>query len=511
MPTGNSSLTKIFQKFIPSNIAKSQTSVFWNLFNGTDAALAQFEVILKFFRKENNMLTANQIGSLRTLAAGNGFEPSMKIPANGTVSIALQPKLFNRVGYPVYIPPYAEFTEQVSGLKYYYDSNTVVRVGNDTTLIPLTEGTIGTQTQVSSGSLVERYYIPSANVADGSIVVMVGTQAYQQVKSFSDNSNINGGFLFIAKFSNMPNNPIVIYVMGTTLNDNVTINWKTTVGEAGNLQQGANFVTTDMLTAQGLEVNPSADEATMLPVNGFTMGSNGTDENSLRAAIGFNHGVTLLFDTVSYTAFIAKFSTMLLQKVTPNTTTKQISNIYLSLKTWLDPNSTLSLQDQYQNIIAGGTWLLPAPQKTLLDNLITQNEFALSSHNLFDPQTNNYALQIMFNSNDDKVAQSGNISNAIYTAFSQFLWNGSWSINLELLFNDFMTTNNVNFAWTLFNQSIEATKISSKVQGPNTPYVLSALDGVMPVLNGNFPIADQNFAAVQLFFDINIVSQDELI
>jgi hypothetical protein len=506
----NTSLTKLFQKFIPENIPKKQTSIFWMLFNGVDAVVAQFETVLKIFRKERNILTANQLSSLRSLAAYNGYEPQLKIPATGTVQLTATSKLFNRVGSPLYVPPYAQFTEEDTGLVYYYDGNKVLRIDNEPLLLTLTEGSPASLQQTSGGSFVERYYLPSQNIADGSIMVSVGTQQFLLVKSFFDSVNLNEGFLFQVKFSNRPDTPIVIYVVGTQLNDIVDITWKTTIGEQGNLLAGSNFTTTDLLTAQGLEVNPASDEMAVGVVNGFNLGSNGTDENSLRAAIGFNHGVTLLFDTVSYTAFIDKFSTLLLQKVVPSSNSKQISNIYLSLKTYLNPEANISLQDQYQQAIGLGSWLVPADQKALLDGLIAENEFALSSHNLFNPITNNYAVQVLFEDEDTKLANIDGVNNLVYTAFSQFLYNSSASVNFEILFDSYMTEKGIKFEWSIFSQSVEAEKIATQVAGPESPYVLSARDGILPILRGNFPIADQNFAPIRLFFDLNIVSQGQI-
>ena len=97
------SITKIFQTYISSKIPKKQTNIFFMLFNGVDAVFAQIEIILKIFKKERNILTANSIVSLRNLAAYNGFEPKLKTPSSGIISININPKLFNRVGYPLYL------------------------------------------------------------------------------------------------------------------------------------------------------------------------------------------------------------------------------------------------------------------------------------------------------------------------------------------------------------------------------------------------------------------------
>ncbi len=510
MATGNNTLTKIFQRFIPDNIPKQQTNVFWSLFNGVDAVFAQFEVLLKFFRKERNILTANQISSLRSLAAYNGFEPELLIAATGIASMVATPKLFSRVGFPLYLPPYAEFTEQNSGLTYYFDSNKVLRIDNSAALIVLTEGSVVSTTQVSTGQKVERFYLPAANITDGSVTIAVDSVPYRLVKSFADNANVNDGKLFLIKYSNRADMPVIVYVMGTALNDVVTIGYRTCAGEGGNLVPGAIFTTNDLLTTQGLEVNASSDELQISVVSGFVFGSNGTDENSLRSAIGFNHGVTLLFDTVSYTAFINKYSTILLQKVVPNPNQRQISNIYVSVKTYIDPTTTVPVSEQYQEIIGLKSFLMPADQKALLDGYLSDNEFALSSHNLFDPDMNHFAFQFIFDTEDQRLTNMSNLKEAVYGEFAKFLWDRSYQSNFELVLSDFMKANSTNFTWSVFSQSDEATKLAIKTDGPDTPYIITGANGVLPILRGDFPVSDQNYNPVQLFFDLNIISKETL-
>ena len=113
---------QIFSKYISEKIPKKQTNIFWQLFNGIDAIFSHLELILKIYKKERNFLTASNIFSLRNLAALNGFEPKLKIPSKGILYVKVNPKLFNRVGFPLYLPAYSNLICKATKLSYYYDS-----------------------------------------------------------------------------------------------------------------------------------------------------------------------------------------------------------------------------------------------------------------------------------------------------------------------------------------------------------------------------------------------------
>ena len=100
-------VSKIFKQYISSRIPKSQTNVFWMMFNGIDSVFTYIETLIRINKRERNILTAQSVASLRSHAANNGFEPTLKIASSGIVSILINPKLFARVGYPLYLPPYA--------------------------------------------------------------------------------------------------------------------------------------------------------------------------------------------------------------------------------------------------------------------------------------------------------------------------------------------------------------------------------------------------------------------
>jgi len=78
-------------------------------------------------KRENNILTAKNLSSLRSLAAQNGVEPTLRIPAKGILLVKISPKLFTRVGYPLFIKPYSVFTNKLTQVNLFdvYQGNGV--------------------------------------------------------------------------------------------------------------------------------------------------------------------------------------------------------------------------------------------------------------------------------------------------------------------------------------------------------------------------------------------------
>lgn len=207
-------IKQIFQKYISDKFPKKQTNIFWQLFNACQAAFEQLEILIKIYKRERNLLTATTLISLRNLASQNGFEPKLKVPSKGVISIKVNPKLFNRVGYPLYLPPYSVFTNQVNKLSYYYDSNRTMKIENDMLYVPVVEGELISKTYTSQGNYIERFYINTDSIAENSLLITVNNVSYTEVKSFFDKENLFDNQQFLIKFSNKPDTPIVVYVKG---------------------------------------------------------------------------------------------------------------------------------------------------------------------------------------------------------------------------------------------------------------------------------------------------------
>lgn len=495
---------QIFSGFISSRIPKSQTNVFWMMFNGIDAVFSHIETLIRINKRERNILTAQSVASLRSHAAANGFEPTLKVPSSGILSIQISPKLFARVGYPLYLPPYAILKNDITGITYYYNSNTVLKIDNNKVMIPVIEGELYTTQATSTGAYIERIYIDNSSISDNSLTISVGTDIYKKVNSFSDNENINDNKQFIVKFSNKPNSPIVVYIKGTKQNEIINIVYRLTFGEGGNMDYNATFSTESLINSSGTNIEISDDEIEIKNVSGFTLGSNGSDVNTLRSAIGFNHGTQLLFDSTSYNEFLGKFSTLLVQNIILSTENKSINNIYLTKRQYVNEDNNI-LIDQYINIIDFKKYLLSFNEIEELNKTLDYNEFALVSHNLFPAVINKFALQIMFESITELNLHSEPIKLLIYLGFSKFLYDKYHQLNIELILSDYMETNNIKFEYTLFNQEIETHKLVDKTK-INTEYIIKHTNK-LPVLKGDFAICNIDYQPVNLFSDINIVSK----
>ena len=500
-------IATILSKYISERVPAKATNIFWQMFNGINAAFTNLEYRLDISKRERNMLTAQFNSSLRSLTAQNGFEPVLKIAASGLLRIKVQPKVFERVGAPLFIKPYSIFTNSQSKIEYMYVNDRTLKLDYNTLFVPVIEGTIKQLTVLGTGEKIQRIYITDENIAQNSIIMNVGGNEFVEVKSFFNNENLNENKQFLVKFSNNPQTPIIIYVKGLQLNDSLDITYRLSLGEVGNIDIVTLFNTESIVNSIGSQVDLDETEIEIVNISGFNLGSNGTDENSMRAAIGFNHSINLLFYNISYRNFINKYSTILLQDIKLSDTSKTINNIYISKKQSLSllVENDQNIISQYKSIINNNSYLLTKVDKQNLDDQINEYEYCLTSHNLFDSLVNKYAFQITFETSQDQTNHGQAISILLYKEFSKFFYNKFHLINMELLFENYMTTNKITFDYMVFDMLIEQQKISTK-QDLKTPYVISHTN-YLPIISGDFKIADSDFVTIDLFFDINIVSK----
>lgn len=500
-------ISVILKKYISERVPKKATNVFWQLFNGVEAMFINLEYRLDIWKRERNILTAQSMASLRHIASQNGFEPKLKVPSKGLLLLKINPKLFNRCGYPLFVPPYSTFTDKTSGLTYYYNSDKSFRLADNNVLIPVIEGEIKLDSFIGTSKSIERHYIIDENVAENSFSVEVNGVYFAEVKSFFDNSGLNNDKQFVVKFSNDMQKPLILYIKGVELNDSVNIVYRLTSGEYGNIDGKHEFETQSIINDSGISVEPDDNEILIQNLSGFEFGSNGTDENSLRAAIGYNHGKNLLFDNTSYSNFLMKYSTILIQLIQNSSEEKAINNIYLLKKQSIvnETNNSLDFITQYKNIVDNRKFFLTKQEKINLSKILEEYEFSLSSHNIFDGNIVKYAFQITMETQDLVEQYTDSIRELLYTEFSKFLYNRTYILNIENLFETFMVTNEIKFEYMLFNSNIEDEKIKKKVD-LSTPYIINH-ENYLPILKGDFSICDSNFESINLFFDINMVSK----
>ena len=525
-------ISKVLKQFISERIPQKATNIFFQMFNGIEAMFTNLEYRLDIFKRENNILTAQHLSSLRNLAAQNGVEPTLRIPAKGILMVKVSPKLFSRVGFPLFIKPYSVFKNKLNQIEYTYISDKTIRIdgGNSTVYIPVVEGVLKQIQAVGSFEHIQKIYLEDYKVADDSITVESNGKQFQEVKSFYDNYGLNDNRQFLIKWSSNPQTPLIVYIKGHEANQQLNITYRLTNGELGNLNKVSRFETESIVDSFGSNIVPNTDECMIVNISGFTMGSNGTDENNLRSAIGFNHSQEVLFDNISYRNFLSKFSTICLQDIKIDKLRKQINNIYLWKKISFDTEKSPKIIEHYKSelkrCISEG--FLTKKDKINISQIISENEYCLSSHNLYGPKTNKYAIQIMFDSIDDMELYKHEIEELLYFEFSKFLYIRNYSINIETLLNRYRESNNIKLRYLLFNKQIEDKKfkklqsvneqehdkILDKIARIETPYIINhSVDGYKE--DGNRSIVTQNKPYNQndegpwlplLFGDFNILT-----
>lgn len=498
-------ISTILKQFISERIPNKATNIFFQMFNGIEAMFTNLEYRLDIFKRENNILTAQNLSSLRSLAAQNGVEPTLRIPAKGILLVKISPKLFTRVGYPLFIKPYSVFTNKLTQVNYTYVSDKTIRIdsGSTSVYVPVIEGTLKQIQVQGSTDFIQRIYLNDSKIADKSIIIESNGKEFTEVKSFYNNYGLNNNRQFIIKWSTNPQYPIIVYIKGHELNQTINITYRLTNGELGNISKTQKFETESIVDTYGSYVVPNTNEISIVNISGFNMGSNGTDENSLRSAIGFNHSQEVLFDNISYRNFLSKFSTICLQDIKIDNLRKQINNIYVWKKICFDTETNQNIIIEYKKVIKTllKDGFLSDIDKQNISEIISENEYCLSSHNLYGPKTNHYAIQIMFDNIDDMELHKHQIEELIYFEFSKFLYIRNHSINLESLINKYREQNNIKLWYILFDKRIEQEKIKSLTNNSNlqhferieTPYIINHTvdgfkeDGTRSVLTRNKP------------------------
>lgn len=487
---------KVFKKFVTENVPNAMTNVFWQLYNGVGESLKHLEYKVDIIRRERNMLTATKKSSFRSLAANNGYEPTLKIPSKGNVKVYIDTTVYTKKGYPLFIPPYAVFHCEQNGLDYYFDSDKPFRLTSNEYTIPLVEGSIKQLTFVGSGTHIDRFYINDENIAENSVILSVDTDEFIEVKSFYDNNGLNNNKQFLLKFGNNPQNPIILYVKGLENGEVLNVTYRVTFGELGNLSVVSKFTTEDIINIQGTAVTLSEKEISIENIFGFNLGSNGSDINSLKAAIGYNHGNTLLYDEISYKNFIAKFSTLLLQDVIVDPDKRSINHIYLTKKQSLnfeDLNNEQIIHD-YKKVMSNRSYILNPTELKELDDTLNKYEYCVSSHIIHTSNIKKYAIQIVFENQETKWNYQQPLAILLYSEFSKFLYDRYYKINLDVLFKEFMDENKITFEYYIFNNE---NKKEEKMIEHTTK---------LPILSGDFEVfsqIDQQY--YPLYDDINFV------
>lgn len=490
----NKPIREILDDYISSKIPRKSTNIFWMMFNGFDTCYRYIESYIKLATRERNHNTAQDIRSLQQIASNNGFEAQLKIPAVGKIYLEPTGKLFSKHGSIIYIPPYCEFEDKFTGNIYYYDSPNIAKLSNNILILPVKQGRIETKTFIATGQKLEAFYIDSSNIADGSITVFDNDTMvqYQSVKSFIDTVNQNDNKQFLVKFSTLPDKPIVIYVKETKPNQNITISYRLTEGAGGNINGDTTFQSNDLLNFKGEQISFNDDELVITNYDGFKFGSDGSDMNLIKSAIGFNHGITLLFNELSYKQYLLNHSTLYTQKIFVDESNKVLKHIFVGKKIIYIGPSEINKQ-VYINSVINRDYLLNDNEFKLLTDDLSDNEFALSSHILYNTETSKYAFQIEFDTIENQIKYSNELELLIYSEFARFLYDNFHVINFNTLISEFMSKHNIIIDFIIFNEF------------GNKSINISAVDK-LPLLKGDFDIYDNNGTGYKLYTDINFIT-----
>lgn len=477
------------KKYLSEHVPQRATNVLFQLFNGIRSILQHFEYRLDINKRESNILTAQYKSSLRHLASQNGYEPQLKTASTGILFMKITPKLFQRVGYPLYIKPYAVFRNSVTKAEYVYNSDVTIRITDNNVFIPVVEGVIITDSSnVGNGEHIQRVYLPD-NIAADSIMVESESHRFKHVKSFVDNVDVNNNKQFEIKFSNNPKKPIILYIKGVKPDAAIIIHYILCNGTYGNIDKRTYFETESLIDKTGSLVTFDDDELTITNASGFSFGSNGSDENDLRAAIGYNHGIEILFDNISYRNFLNRFSTILIQDIRVNRISKQVNNIYLWRRCY--PNLS-NLVNDYKRIILNKEYIVSHEEKNELDDLITKREYCLSSHTINDVRIRRFAFQIVFDNLTEQLEHQEVLEKMIYENFSKFLYTRNYSFNFERMITEYSEQHHIRLNARIFNDGDQdITSVISHNNGYDEfgkTYVEIDVNTYLPILDGGFDI-----------------------
>ena len=487
----NKTIREILEPYISKKIPRTLTNVFWNMFHGIETGFRYLESFIKVQTRERKITTAQEVGSLRHIAATNGFEPQLKVPASGKLLLSATGKLFAKSGNTIYIPPYCEFTDSITGLVYYYDGANIIKVTNNSVVIPVKQGIVETKYHMSLGRKLEVIYIDSENIADGTITVFDSAtlEQFTQVQSFLDAVNYNDNKQFVLKHSAKPKSPIMLYLKGSTENQSITVSYRNTHGAIGNISGESKFDSSGILNYRGEQIDFSDDELIITNYEGFKLGSDGSDINMLRSSVGFNHGIRLLFDVASYKQFLHAYSTLYIQKVYVDDAIKSLKHVFVGKKAIFNGPSEIN-KNSYNNVVLTKNYQLSTDEFNQITDTLSNNEFALSSHELYKSEIQKYAIQIVFATQDDRLKYQSELELAIYDKFARFLYDNAHTVNFDTFMYDFMEAKNIKLEFLLFSDLPEETKMFI------TPAVR------LPLLQGDFTIND-----VQLYQNITFLTK----
>jgi hypothetical protein len=276
------------------------------------------------------------------------------------------------------------------------------------------------------------------------------------------------------------------------VNQNIEMTYRETFGTLGNLETTENFETEDIINSHSNQIDLTKNDITIVNASGFTLGSEGTDANGFRSAIGYNHGNTLLYDSTSYRNFLCRFSTLLIQDVYVEDPDRNIHFVRVAKKHILPEITSEQIIVDYRKVVDNYTYNLSFSNKQDLSGILSTQEFAVSSHVILDPLTIKYAFQIKFENLYERDYHSPKLAQILYSQFAKFLYDKNHGIDINLIMNNYQMLNNIKFEYHVFTSQTTTSSIIRHIS-------------YLPVLKGDFEIESSTGEFVTLFNDINFV------
>lgn len=308
-------VTQVLNRLLPARILSK-----YNIFNLTLDLSQDFTNMMMVYTEnsliESNLLTAQNESSVRGLAEVTGHKATRPISSRGVLRCTFKPGI--QLITPKIILSNTVFLNVVNQLQY-----TASIVGGvreiSTTLsafdVELIEGQLKTMTYVTNGDPLYKIELDDTNAIENyDIAVTVNGTPYKKYDSLYDMGTTTEGFITKNGFGNQVDIIFGDNVHGKQLSegDTVTVQYRITNGEAGNLDGNEEFnIISEVYDASGNSIDVS-EHISMSIVSGFQLGSNGETVELTKALAGHNSRANVLLRPENLKAYLSRL-TMLSQ------------------------------------------------------------------------------------------------------------------------------------------------------------------------------------------------------
>lgn len=300
--TNVGTFSRSIREYIDKNIPNRFKSIS-NIFN-LQLDVTQDISTLHLLRQETaenelNIFTAQNESNIRGLSQLTGHNPVLPISSRGSIRLSIVSSGLQEFGRQIMLEPDAVFICNNNGLEYILEREETVRIDTNAPYIFLTlvEGKRSTQTFVvdaDDNKIGENLYTinldDTLNIEHYMLKVYVNNELWTKSDSLRDMVSGEKTYLKRVGYGNQ-----LDLIFGNGINgkkltsgDVVKVEYLLTNGEAGNLQNDAEFeITTGLKDIQNNEIN-AKQYFNVVRESGFLLGSNGESSEVTRAMTGFS-------------------------------------------------------------------------------------------------------------------------------------------------------------------------------------------------------------------------------